>query len=102
MADFMYGSICLSNIPKRLFKKVKVSDGTEKVFLNISIHKRKEVGKFGHTHFVSCAPKKEEQVEGEFYICGDLKEYVPQDNQQPTTQENVNAAPPVSGDSLPF
>ena len=97
MADFIYGSICLSDIPKRLFKKAD----NGKVYLNISIHKRKEVGKYGHTHFISCAPKKEEQQEGEFYICGDLKEYVPVSTQTPTA-EDINNAPAAEDDDLPF
>ena len=97
MADFIYGSICLSDIPKRLFKKAD----NGKVYLNISIHKRKEVGKFGHTHFISCAPRKEEQQDGEFYICGDLKEYVPASTQAPTT-EDINNAPAADDDELPF
>lgn len=98
MADLIYGSICLSDIPKRLFKKAD----NGKVYLNISIHKRKEVGKYGHTHFISCAPKKEEQQEGEFYICGDLKEYAPQ-NATPPSPEDIAAAPSVTDDDqLPF
>ena len=97
MADFIYGSICLSDIPKRLFKKAE----NGKVYLNISIHKRKEVGKFGHTHFISCAPRKEEQQDGEFYICGDLKEYVPAGTQAPTT-DDINNAPAAANDDLPF
>lgn len=103
MADFMYGSLCLSNIPKRLFKKVMCKDGKERVFLNIKVVKRKEP-KFGYTHFFSCEPKEEkDRVEGEMYICGDLTEYSPQ-NVMPTAEE-IAAAPsiPTNDDSdLPF
>lgn len=99
MADFMYGSLCLSNIPKRLFKKVMCKDGKERVFLNIKVVKRKEP-KFGYTHFFSCEPKEEkDRVEGEMYICGDLTEYSPQ---MPTAEE-IAAAPPIpEDDQLPF
>ena len=105
MADFMYGSLCLSNIPKRLFKKVMCKDGKERVFLNIKIIKRKEVSQFGNTHFVSCEPKEEkDRIDGEVYICGDLTEYAPQ-NIMPTAEE-IAAAPPFEPmdetDNLPF
>lgn len=102
MADFMYGSLCLSNIPKRLFKKVMCKDGKERVFLNIKVVKRKEVSQFGNTHFISCEPKEEkDRVEGEMYICGDLTEYSPQ-NVMPTAEE-IAAAPPIpEDDQLPF
>lgn len=82
MAEFFYGSICLSNVPKRLFKKVMCKDGKERVYLNIKVVKRREPSKFGNTHFVSCEPKDEkDRIEGETYIFGDLTEY----SQQPQT-----------------
>ena len=104
MAEFMYGSLCLSSIPKRLFKKVMCKDGKERVFLNIKIIKRKEPSQFGNTHFVSCEPKDEnERVEGEVYICGDLTEFHPQP-QMPTAEEIAAAPPfePSSDEDLPF
>lgn len=36
----LYGSICLSDIPKELMKKVMTAKG-EKIFLNISIGEKK-------------------------------------------------------------
>ncbi len=97
----IYGSICVSDIPKELFKKVKCQDGKERVFLNIKVCARKEVGKYGHTHFVSCEPaNKDERKEGVNYICGDMKEYVPQSNTP--SQEAINAAQPANDDDLPF
>ena len=101
MADLLLGSICLSAVPKELFKKVKCKDGQERVYLNIKVVKRKEVSQFGDTHFISCAPKKEEQKEGTNYIIGDLKEYAPQ-NATPPSPEDIAAAPSVNDDSLPF
>lgn len=106
MAEFMYGSICLSNVPKRLFKKVMCKDGKERVFLNIKVVKRKEPSKFGNTHFVSCEPKDEnDRIEGETYIFGDLTER----SQQPQTQApRPSASTPMSYQSndddsdLPF
>ena len=99
--EMIYGSICLSDVPKELFKKVACKDGKERVFLNIKVCRRKEVGKFGHTHFISCEPaNKDERKEGVNYICGDLKEWGAQ-NAAPST-EDVAAAQQASNDDLPF
>jgi len=100
MADLLYGSLCVSEIPKRLFKKVPCKDGKERIFLNLKIVKRKEVGQFGHTHFISCEPKQEERVEGESYICGDLKEYIPK-NEGPSPEE-IAQAESADDNELPF
>lgn len=64
-----YGSICLSDIPKEVMRKA----ANGKVYVNISIAPRKEVGKFGHTHYITCRPKAEEVKEGVNYFIGDLK-----------------------------
>lgn len=100
------GSICLSDIPKELIKKVKCKDGKERCFLNFAIFKRKEPATFGditYTHFMSCAPKKEERKEDVRYIIADLSETV-DSNKYPSSTE-VEAAPSVSQDDdldLPF
>lgn len=100
----LYGSICLSDIPRSQMKKVKTKDGKEKIYLNIFIGERKEPVTFDdrtYTHFVSCSPKKEERVEGENYFIGDLQTYNPQPSAP--TAEQINEAPPVSEeDTLPF
>ena len=97
----MYGSICLSAVPKELFKKVMCKDGQERIFLNIKVVQRKEASQYGHTHFISCEPKEQsERVEGVSYICGDLTEFTPQ-NSTPSPEE-VAAAPAADDDSLPF
>ena len=97
----LYGSLCLSQIPRELIKKVMCKDGKERCFLNISIIERKEKSQFGDTHFVSCAPKKEERKENINYIFGDLKTYEPTPNTP--TQEQINSAPSVTADdNLPF
>ena len=75
-------------------------DGVERMFLNIAIIEKKEKGQFGDTHFITCAPRKEEQKEGVNYIIGDMKLYVP----APTasTQE-IDDAPSIDpNDDLPF
>lgn len=100
----LYGSICLSDIPRSQMKKVKTKDGKERIYLNIFIGERKEPVTFNdrtYTHFVSCSPKKEERVEGENYFIGDLQTYNPQPSAP--TAEQINEAPQVSEeDSLPF
>lgn len=99
------GSICLSNIPREVMKKIKCKDGVERIFVNFAIFERKEPITFGdrtYTHFMSVAPPKEERKEGVNYIVADLQTH----NSQPSTPtpEQVNAAPSVSpdDDSLPF
>ena len=100
----LYGSICLSDIPRSQMKKVKTKDGKEKIYLNIFLGERKEPVTFDdrtYTHFVSCSPKKEERVEGENYFIGDLQTYNPQPSAP--TAEQINEAPPVGEeDPLPF
>ena len=71
------GSICLSDIPREQMKKVVCKDGKERIYLNVAVIERKEPSQFGHTHFITCAPKQEERKEGTQYIFGDFKEYRP-------------------------
>ena len=103
MSQLLIGSICLSNIPRSEMKRIKCKDGVERVFLNVAVVERKENGQFGDTHFITCAPKKEERKEGTNYIIGDLKTWNPEP-QMPTTEE-IAAAPPLepsNDDELPF
>ena len=104
MAHLLYGSICLSDIPREQMRKVKLQDGTEKIFLNVSVIERKEESKFGHSHFISCAPKKEERrtdVSDGYYIIGDLRTYAPKP--ATPTPEEIESAPVVQpDDDLPF
>lgn len=99
----LYGSICLSDIPKELMKKVMTAKG-EKIFLNISIGEKKEPVTFdnrAYTHYVSCAPRKEERKEGVYYGIGDLMESTFKSNIP--SPEDINNAPSVSeDDGLPF
>lgn len=99
----LYGSICLSDIPKELMKKVMTAKG-EKIFLNISIGEKKEPVTFDnhtYTHYVSCAPRKEERKEGVYYGIGDLMESTFKSNIP--SPEDINNAPSVGeDDGLPF
>ncbi|MBR8753908.1 hypothetical protein [Bacteroides pyogenes] len=90
----LYGSLCVSDIPKELFKKAE----NGKIYLNIAVIERKEVSQFGHTHFISCAPKQEERKEGVNYFCGDMKTFAP----KAPTPEQVEQAPSAEIDDLPF
>lgn len=100
----LLGSICLSDIPRDVMKKVMCKDGKERIFVNIAVCERKEAITFGdrtYTHFISCAPKKEERKEGVNYFMGDLQTYEPQPSIP--TAEQIASAPSVSSDEdLPF
>lgn len=97
MSDFLYGSICISEIPKELFKKAD----NGKIYLNVAISRRKEVSSFGDTHNIVATVKKADRKEGDkpFYI-GNLKEW----NETPKTPspDEINNAPQASDDDLPF
>lgn len=104
------GSICLTDIPRSQMKKVTCKDGKERVYLNISIVPRKQPQSFTnngytrtYTHFVSCSPKKEERVEGEKYIFGDLETRT-FGLQAPvsSTPQAIQDAPGLSDNDLPF
>lgn len=82
-----YGSICLSDIPRELFKRAQ----NGKVYVNIKVVRRKEISEYGDTHFISCEPARvEDRKEGVKYICGNLKEW--QSLKEPTPEE-IDAAP---------
>lgn len=99
MAIKFIGSICLTDIPKSQIKVVNCKDGKQRAFLAISIHENKQPftddnGKLLQDHFISCAPKKEERIDGEKYIIGHLKTW--QNNETPNanpTPEQINNAP---------
>ncbi len=99
------GSICLSDIPKELIKKVETkqigSDGKPitKLYLSLAVMETAEPSKFGDTHFISCAPKKEERIEGRSYIIGNFKRWIPK-NDTHVTQEQINNAPALSPEEV--
>lgn len=97
----LFGSICLSDIPRSEIKKVMCKDGQERLFLNVAVIERKEASQFGDTHFISCAPKQEERKDGVNYIIGDLKVWNPKP-QQPTQEEIAQAPSVAEDDDLPF
>lgn len=100
----LYGTICLSEIPRSQMKKIKCKDGKERIFLNVFIGERKQPATFGertYTHFVSCSPRPEERIDGEKYFIGDLMTSNPAPSQP--SPEDVASAPAVTeADDLPF
>ncbi len=106
MSQLITGSICLSNIPKEVIKKIECKDGVTRAFVNIAIFERREPITFGdrtYTHSVSCAPKKEERVDGVNYYIGDLSSREVGEQKQPTP-EQIDQAQAIADDDdlLPF
>lgn len=64
------GSICLSDIPRECIKLVEKNG---KKYLSLAVMELAEPSRYGDTHFISCAPKKEERKEGQNYIIGNLR-----------------------------
>lgn len=114
MAKTIYGSIDLSKANKAgQVKKVTLRNGETHLFLQLAIIEKKEPKTFvddatgksrTYTHFVTCAPPKDKQVEGTDYYIGDLQTYEPQPIEQPT-REQIEASPAVEFEDstdLPF
>ena len=91
--DILFGSICLSDIPKELIKDVELRDGRHKKYLSVSVLEMKQPGKYGDTHFISCAPKKDERKEGMNYIIGNLRRW---------EEHRIEPQVPINDDDLPF
>lgn len=99
MADNLYGSICLSDIPKELIQTGK----NGKKYLQIVVNKRREVGQYGHTHYIKAYAKKGTvNPEMNLYI-GELKpsDYNNQQGAAPTSGNN-GFPPPPEDEDLPF
>lgn len=54
MAENYYGSICLSDIPKDLITTAR----NGKKYLNVVVNQRREVGQYGHTHYIKAYAKR--------------------------------------------
>lgn len=92
----LYGSLCLTDIPKELITVGK----NGKKYLNIVVNERREVSQFGMTHYVKAYCKKEQQREGVNYYIGDLK---PSDYQgSGNANQGVANSAPGNDDDLPF
>ena len=109
--DNLYGSICLSDIPKELITVGK----NGKKYLNIEVKERREVSQFGMTHYIKAYCKKEHQRQGVNYYIGELKPSNYHGNDAaassvlPTAQGAAQQSLPLTGgsatnlpDDLPF
>ncbi|MGN1172881.1 MAG: hypothetical protein ACI4SO_03750 [Muribaculaceae bacterium] len=105
----LIGSICLTDIPKELIKRVVCRDGKERAYLNISIVERKQPQTFENggrsrviTHFVSCAPKKEERKDGVQYILGDLETLAFKTETEAVSKPSAQSQRDGDNSDLPF
>lgn len=96
--DNLYGSLCLSDIPKELITTGK----NGKKYLNIVVNKRKEVSQFGNTHYVKAYVKKALQKEGQNYYIGELKPSERQPGSSNTSSSSDPNAQKDNDDDLPF
>ncbi|PWB11835.1 hypothetical protein C5O24_03510 [Paramuribaculum intestinale] len=92
-------------------RKVMCKDGKERIYLNVAVITKKQPQTFTsengvahtYTHFITCAPKKEERIDGVNYILGDLetRTFTPQ---SPTPEDVANAPSIAPGENpdLPF
>lgn len=81
----LYGSMCLSDIPKELIRTA----GNGKKYLNIEVNERREPSQYGQTHYVKASCRKDQAKEGVNYYIGELKPsaYQPYQQQQQQQQQ---------------
>lgn len=90
-AVVLYGSICLTDIPKEAI----INHKNGKKYLNLKIIKKKQTDPYGNTHFVSCEPKMELRNQNSNYIIGNFH--------NPNIEElNNNNKPYNQNTDLPF
>lgn len=104
----LYGSICLSDIPKELITTSK----NGKKYLNIEVNELRQPSQYGATHAVKMSVKKAERKDGVNYYIGNLKpSKFGNDNAETTANgaATVAAVQPAvvddaltSNDDLPF
>lgn len=91
----LYGSICLTDIPKELITVGK----NGKKYLNVVINARREASQFGMTHYIKAYCKKEQRRDGVNYYIGELKPSVAQPDATAVRQpDNVQG----DNEDLPF
>jgi hypothetical protein len=123
MTTYLKGSICLSDIPAELIHSVTCKDGQVRKYLDVTVSARREPRSFQYswgtktlTHYMSCAPKKEERKEGVNYYIADFETKVWDENgggQQASAPQTNQGGQAVAGnpfggnpapvdDGLPF
>ena len=95
MADNLYGSICLSDIPKELITTAR----NGKKYLNVVVNQRREVGQFGHTHYIKAYAKKGSVGPDTNLYIGELK---PSEFQSGQAQSRPANQPTGQEDEFPF
>lgn len=94
MSKFLYGSICLSDIPKGLIRK---SEKNGKQYINIGISQLKEKSKFGDTHAITVnIPKDQREPNDRPIYIGNLKTW------EGNTSAQHETTQPPEDDDLPF
>lgn len=93
----LVGSICLTDIPKEVIR----CPSNGKKYLNLAVMELSEPNKYGDTHFISCAPRKEERIEGRQYIIGNFKRWIEQPSH--ISMEEIENSPSMEeSENLPF
>ena len=101
MADNFFGSICLTDIPKELITVGK----NGKKYLSVVINRRREVGQFGHTHYIKAYAKKGTVSPDTNLYIGELKPSEYNNDGQQSGGQTAPGYPVVDNrgnDDLPF
>lgn len=100
----LYGSICLSDIPKELITESK----NGKKYLNIEVTALRQPSWYGATHAVKMSVKKADRKEGVNYYIGNLKpskfgnEDATAAQATPPVSASQHEAPATDNNDLPF
>lgn len=106
----LYGSICLSDIPRELITESK----NGKKYLNIEVNELRQPSQYGATHAVKMSVKKADRKAGVNYYIGNLKpskfgnEDAATTATATTSSDTVGVPPvavndtPINDDDLPF
>lgn len=105
MENGLYGSICLSDIPKELI----TTHPNGKKYLKIVIRRRRQADRFGNTYYVKARADKGHDAEGVNLFIGAMRENQPFVEQTSALKENPELKAKVQGfidglgdDNLPF
>lgn len=97
----LFGSICLSDIPKELIKE---SEKNGKKYLSVVVAARRSPSKYGYTHYIKVYAKKGEIPEGVNLYIGELKvsQFSQDESGQPLSSSPATESAPTQGGDLPF
>lgn len=98
--DNMYGSICLTDIPKELITVGK----NGKKYLRVTVSARRTPSRFGDTHYIKAYCRREERREGANYYIGELRPAKAAEADGTAAQASAPSAAPAGGayEDLPF